>query len=61
MWNFFTLASFIAVYLYETYREKWLIDHLDCDSSKPDDVSQQKKSAGKPCREQPLYAAAALR
>jgi hypothetical protein len=39
VWNFLTLAAFLAVYVYETYREKWLIDHLDCDASKPDDVS----------------------
>jgi hypothetical protein len=40
VWNFITLAAFLAVYMYETLREKWLIDHLDCDSSKPDDVSR---------------------
>ena len=48
MWNFITLAAFVAVYLFETIREKWLIDNLDCDGSKPDDVSQSKAREKQP-------------
>ena len=40
-----TLAVFVLLYTMEALREQWLIDKLDRDHSKPDDVNARMRVA----------------